>query len=235
MQDQNPKSWHSVVFIGKTKKVKQLYLIVMETNKVAKTLISAAISVVTVLCQTSLLYVLWRYVYNFYPDAKLFLGLGAALAAFLLAGIMLFFAVKDRDREMVFGFMLGSFLVWTFATVPFTLYYFSAGTLHAEVVGVPSKEYFSFGFAGRVVVFTVKLNSTRELTLKIFNTGSKWVHLNVTGRAVSCTNIPAGMVKVVASKSEVWVPPHGEKTVRLYIYTEQDANCTIGVSLAPLS
>ncbi len=153
-----------------------------------------------------------------------------------MAGIMLFFAVKDRDREMIFGFMLGSFFVWTFATVPFILQYFSANTVHAKVVGVPSKEYFSFGFAGKLVVFTVKLNSTaRELTLKIFNTGSNWIHLNVTGRAVSCVNIPAGMVKVVTSKSEVWIPPHGEKIVRLYIYTEQDAKCTIGVSLTPLS
>ncbi len=73
---------------------------------------------------------------------------------------MLFFAVKDRDREMVFGFMLGSLLVWVFATVSFLPLYFSVSPLHAEVVGVPSKEYFSFGFAGRVVVFSVKLNST---------------------------------------------------------------------------
>ncbi len=77
--------------------------------------------------------------------------------------------------------------------------------------------------------------ATRELTLKIFNTGSKWVHLNVTGRAVSCVNIPAGMVKVLASKSEVWVPPHGEKIVRLHIYTQQDASCTIEISLLPFS
>ncbi len=132
----------------------------METNKVTKTLTSAAISVVTVLCQTSLLYVLWRYVYNFYPDAKLFSGLCLALTGFSLAAIMLFFALKHRYKDTLLGFMLGSLLVWTLATVPFTLCYFSAGTLHAEIVGVPSKEYFSFGFAGRVVVFSVKLNST---------------------------------------------------------------------------
>ena len=222
-------------FIGKTKKVKQLYLIVMETNKVIKTLTSAAISAMIVLCQTSLLYVLWRYVYNFYPDAKLFLGLGAALAPFLFAGLMLFFALKHRYKDMLLLPILISFLVWVLATVSFLPLYFSVSPLHAEVVGVPSKEYFSFGFAGRVVVFTVKLNSTRELTLKIFNSGSSWVHLNVTGQALSCADIPAGMVKVVTSKSEVWVPPHGEKTVRLYIYTEQDASCNIGVSLTPLS
>ena len=108
--------------------------------------------------------------------------------------------------------------------------------MHAKVNGVSSKEYFSFGFAGRLVVFAVKLNSTtRELTLKIFNDGSSWIHLDVTGQALSCVNVPAGMIKVLASKSEIWIPPHGEKTVRLYIYTEQDASCTIGVSLTPLS
>ncbi len=213
--------------------MEQLYLIEMETNKVAKTLTSAAISVVSVLCQTGLLYVLWRYVYNFYPDTKLFSGLYLAVMGFFLAGIALFFALKYRDKDMLLLPILISFLVWVLTTVSFLPLYFSVSPLHAEVVGVPSKEYFSF--AERLVVFTVKLNSTRELTLKIFNTGSNWIHLNITGQALSCTNIPAGMVKVVTSKSEVWVPPHGEKTVRLYIYTEQDASCAIGVSLAPLS
>ncbi len=222
-------------FYRKNKKVEHLYLIVMETNKVTKTLISAAISVVSVLCQTSLLYILWSYVYNFYPDTKLFSGLYLAVMGFFFAGIALFFALKYRDKDMLLLPILISFLVWVLATVSFLPLYFSVSPLHAEVVGVPSKEYFSFGFAGRLVVFTVKLNSTRELTLKIFNSGSNWVHLNVTGRAVSCVNIPAGMVKVLASKSEVWVSPHGEKIVRLHIYAQQDASCTIEISLLPFS
>ena len=208
----------------------------METNKVNKTLTSAAISAVAVLCQTSLLYALWRFAYNFYPDTKLFSGLCLVLMGFFLAGIVLFFALKYRDKEMLLLPTLISFLVWVLAAVPFLPHYFSVAAVHAKVNGVSSKEYFSFGFADRLVVFAVKLNSTtRELTLKIFNDGSSWIHLNVTGEALSCMNVPAEMIKVLASKSEIWIPPHGEKTVRLYIYTEQDANCTIGVSLTPLS